>query len=130
MKTYGGTPISTTQDVPRSLGNDPFAELAYLKSTDYLLLDDPLFWNVQYSLTPFLFQRHVLNDPHFYFKSHVSNDPPFLFHFIYLFGLFVSFMCLFIVNGIMNWIYGSYQMISTSLTQGVTLVTFWMQYCT
>ena len=64
-----------------------------------------LFFEMFNTWPPFYFKDMYSMTPIFISKSCIQW-PPFLFHFIYLFGLFVSFMCLFIVNGIMNWIYG------------------------
>ena len=50
------------QDVP--WGKTPFFELACTR-----LLDDPFFEMFQYSLTPFLLQRHAPSDPYFNFKG-------------------------------------------------------------
>ena len=120
--------MSTTQDVPRDwppffnwhVRDDPLFEW----STDYLLPGDPLFWNVQYSLTPSLFQRHVLSDPHFYFKGmyDVSNDPLFsCIYLVHLYHLCASLMLMALLIESMVWY-------MYKLTQGVTLVMFWMQH--
>ena len=46
----------------------------FLKATGYLLPNDPLFWDVQYSLTPTFFKVMSQNDPPFSFQSNVLND--------------------------------------------------------
>ena len=84
----GGTPKSTTQDVPRE--RPPFFELActrwppiwkllttYYSMTPVLkcsiLIDPFLFQRHVPIMTPFLFQRHVPNDHPFYFKVIVKK---------------------------------------------------------
>ena len=55
----------------------------YLKATDYLLLDNPLFWNIQYSLTPFYFKDLYLMTPIFFISKACTSDPPFCFKVIF-----------------------------------------------
>ena len=78
----GGTPMSTTQDVPRErttllnwlVGLTPIFESYWLPRA-YCSMT-PFF--EMFSFTPFLFERHVPNDPHCYFKGRYPITTPFL----------------------------------------------------
>ena len=67
-----------------SLGKDPlfwtglYAMTPYLKATNYLLLNDPFFWNVQYLYwSPFYFEDMYSMTPIFISKA-CTQWPPFL----------------------------------------------------